>query len=210
MYQEQINEVINNVNSFIFGNLTLKKCKVILLNKKLNGDNSDIVIDLTKLTVRESMVKDIAKLSVEYGVSILGLKEHETLYNTLIVTNYFTKESMGKSNYSKMMKLLIIESDFPLMILDKRLQHLNEDIITEMFIIQPIAFSSKYFHFKQLKPIYTDISKLSKMKDLEKVWSLEQIHLNELGSQDVSIRFTCNEMERYLLDLIQLTFEGKI
>ena len=192
-----IDKNVYKVTATIFGRYIYEELVNILEN------NKNIVLDLEDTIVRNDFVKLVAEW-VNKGVIVRTNDSLTPLIDAYIQTGYFIKCEL-KENYKDWLIDLIEKSNFPLMILDKRLTNAE----TDLYIVQFLDTTKKELRYRKLRSFATNPKTLQlALEENREIWELSTIFVDELNKADCGFRFASNEKERVILDILTGVLNG--
>ena len=203
-----LNDIMKNTT--FFGKTSLIKLENKLKELRKYNETKTITIDVStpSLSIRPEFLIEFARLSEYYNCEFIGLLDDKNdIIDSYINTGYFIKSSLGAKAYSELLKELITTLDFPLMILDNRLDKYN---FIDYNIIQPIGFSKYKFYYKKLKPSLLEPRILEKAcwENKEEIWSQEEIFISEMSDSNIGFRFAKSIKEKTILELYKKILDG--
>jgi len=176
------------------------------IQKELEKGNTEIVVNVTGLSINQDYTYLIASMVNKYGCDFKGIGNKRDEVEAIINTGAFIKKELGVEKYIKLFINLVELGDYPLMIRDNRLK---AGRIVTMNVIQPIMFDDKYFYFNVIRPQYLEPIYLERaIQQGEKIYTRDSISLYDIAKYVEGFRIASNKDERYMLDLFESVITG--
>ncbi|PGR83732.1 hypothetical protein [Bacillus cereus] len=191
----------------IAGKKTLAGVSKRVAEAHQKGDEN-IVIDFTGVTVSEKFIEDLARLEALYHVQLEGLGSKEGEVEAYVASFYFLKKQLGVEMFVKWFEKRVAEADYPLMVLDTRIEKGSEGALG---VIKPLYFHKTKFVYQRLQSRFLEPCVLeSAVETGEAIWVTESVNRVDLADKKVGIRFACNTRERTMLDIFEAILSKKV
>lgn len=144
-----------------------------------------------------------------YNCNLEGFdKERISVLNSIFDTGYFIKERLDKMDYYKLLRTLIEQTDFPLMIEDNVYYNsLNKQKKADFYLIKPVYFTKNLLYYRRLKQgVANDLKNLTDTG----VWEMVSVNILDLSELTTGIRFAKNETEKNYLDFYEELLNSEI
>lgn len=212
MSKKRNKKAVINVRDYtevFVGQDTIKNIEQELINYEKQGIKG-VEVNVDELPLRDDFNLDLARLELRYLCKFTGLADQkEGIIANIKDTGYLIKESIGGEAFSKKMKQLIMDADYPMMLIDNKGQG---DELIPINVIQPFMFDNVNLHYYLLKPNLLEPRYLQKAcwVDNETIWEQKKVFIADIGSKEFGIRFAKNEKERTILDIFSGIIDGTI
>ncbi|PGT89947.1 hypothetical protein [Bacillus thuringiensis] len=173
-----------------------------------NNGEEEIIVDFTGVTVSEKFIEMIAKLEAYYHVQLEGLGSKEGEVEAYVASMYFLKERLGVEMFVKWFEKRVAEADYPLMILDSRIE---KGLQGTLSVIKPLYFHKTKFVYQRLQSRYLEPCALERAVEMrEAIWVTESMSKVDIADKNVGLRFACNTRERTMLDIFEAILSKKV
>ena len=188
------------------GMKTLEKIEEMLKVYHSNGV-SNVVVDLRGKGINKEYSEFLAYLKHTYKCKFRGIGNKKYDIEAYIMTGYFIKQKMGVSRYVEWFQRRVEQADFPLMILDNRL---NDYRIVPMNIIQPIEFDANYFYYNVIKTQYLEPVYMERaLTEGVNIFTRDSIRVEDIADARQGFRFAGTYRERCIIDIFEDILTGR-